>query len=815
MNKTRIKHGCLQMACLCLPINLLAQSPLDKRIDQLVSAMSPQEKIDQLRNSSFGGTPDNVRLGIPGFFMDDGPHGVRFASDKEKRPMTAFPTGMGMAATWDEAIATKVGEGMGLEFWAYNRNQQLGPCIDIARDPRGGRTAESSGEDPYLSGHIAKSVAIGIQKNPVIATVKHYMGESKQLNRHGMKVEATDRWLMDFAGYNFRTVVQDAGVLSIMGAYNLINGNKCCESLLMLQTILRNRWGFPFYVVSDWDAIWNSKKAIEAGTDVCMGSNKYEKDLPGLVASGEITTQVLDKAVKNVLRTKILNGLLDYYPQGNASYAASPENKAVSKLAAQKSLILLKNQANILPLKKSGIRIALIGPNAKGENLNCFGSSETFPKESSSIMEGLVAKIGAENIQFVEGCKINTNSTEGFAEAIAAAKAADIVIFAGGLDATQEGEGYDSGHDRTGNSIALPETQQQLINELAVANPNLIAVIQSGGVCGLNKCLAGIKGLIYSFYAAQEAGNAIADVIFGDYNPAGRMPVSMPKQDSDLPSWDENSFRMFTKNLDGGNRWLSENNITPEFAFGFGLSYTSFSYKNFSIPQKLTAGQNFTASVEVTNTGSTAGEEVVQLYIGAPSSKTLWMPKKQLRGFKRIALNPGETKTVTFEFCADHFYHWDEATASYQVQPGNYTFSVGGSSDNLPLSQQVLFEKGVQKPDLRITQIYTMPRYPKEGERVSFYALVKNQGNAAVSEKYDLSFAVDGKVVAQTTKTGINIAPGQVQLIASKGEWKAMNIGKICLSGNVSFKSADTEWNTKNNGFARDFEVFKTTPNQK
>ena len=197
--------------------NIQAQSYLDKRINDLVNAMTPQEKINQLINSSFGGTPTNTRLSIAGFIMDDGPHGVRFADGRNGRTATAFPTGIAMASTWDQDIATKVGESMGIEFWAFNRNEQLGPCIDICRDPRGGRSAESGGEDPYLAGNIGKSVAIGIQRSPIVATVKHFMGESKQSNRTNMNVIATDRWLMDFSGYNFRTVVQEAGVMSVMG----------------------------------------------------------------------------------------------------------------------------------------------------------------------------------------------------------------------------------------------------------------------------------------------------------------------------------------------------------------------------------------------------------------------------------------------------------------------------------------------------------------------------------------------------------------------------------------------------------------------
>ena len=815
MKSTRLSKlflflGIILFSC----VQVHAQSLLDQRINELVNAMTTQEKINQLINSSFGGTPTNTRLGIPGFAMDDGPHGVRFAADRNGRSATAFPTGVAMASTWDQEIATKVGEAMGIEFWSFNRNQQLGPCIDICRDPRGGRTAESGGEDSYLAGHIGKSVAIGIQRSPIVATVKHYMGESKQSNRHNMNVIATDRWLMDFSGYNFRTVVQEAGVMSVMGAYNKINDDKACESTLMQTTILKERWGYPFYVVSDWDAIWDSQKALKAGTDICMGSNKYATDLPGMAANGLITTADLDKAVKRVLRTKILNGMMDYFPIGNANTAKTADINATNKLAAQKSIILLKNGNKadgtaILPLTKTGIKIALIGPNAAATNLNCYGSSETFPPYAISVKAGLEAKVGATNVSYSIGCDVNSDSRTGFAAALALAASADVVVFAGGLDATQEGEGYNTGNDRKSGSIALPGQQQLLIQQLATVNPNIVVVIQSGGVCGLNYCLSNIKGLVYSFYAAQEAGTAIADVLFGDYNPAGRMPMTMPKQDTDLPSWVEDSFRKFTDNLDGGYRWFDEKNITPEFAFGFGLSYTTFSYTNLSVSAVSTAGQPISVSVDITNTGSIAGEEVAQLYISSPSSADVWMPKKQLRGFNRIALGAGETKTVTFQLKAEDFYYWNGT--NYQAQAGNFTLRVGGSSDNLPLTKAITLADGEKKPDLKITQVYTMPRYPLQGQKVSFYALVKNQGNASniATSPYKIDYKINGVKVAVSDNVTTVIAPGQVQLIASTGVWTSDQIGKFTLSGELAFnQGASQEWDATNNTFTRAYEVF-------
>lgn len=807
------------VSCLIVFLSVLqaiAQSPLDKRIDKLVNAMTTQEKIEQMINvrSSFGGTASNTRLGIPGFVMGDGPHGVRFTQDAFGRTSTAFPTGIAMTATWDEDLIGRVGGALGLEFWSFNRNQALGPCLDLCRDSRGGRTAESGGEDPYLAGHLAKALVNGIQKYPVVATLKHFMGESKQVNRLQMNVTASQRWLMDFSGYNFRTAMQEAGAMSVMGSYNKINGSKCSENSLLLKTIFRERWGFPFYVVSDWASLDDARNGIRGGTDICMGSSLYEADLPGLVENKFVVNDELNRSVRNILKTKILCGMLDFIPQGNEANAKSSEISNINLQAAQKSVVLLKNDTKsngqpVLPLQKTGIKIALIGPNAVAENLNCFGSSATNPPYAISLKKGLEDKVGSAAILYAKGCYINSTVQTGFQEAKTLAAQADFVVFAGGLDDTQEGEGFGRGTDRVGGSFALPAIQQTLINEVATVNPNIIVVLQSGGVCTLNDCLNNTKGLVYSFYAAQEAGRAIADVIFGDFNPAGRMPLSMPMQDSDFPSWEESIFAQFEKNLDGGYRWLDEKNIKPRYAFGYGLSYTTFSYSNLLLPTEVIAGQPFKATFEVKNTGAVAGEEVVQLYVSEPTTK-VWMPKKELRGFKRISLAPGETKTVTFNLCADDFYYWNETTRRYEVHTGNYTFAVGGSSDNLPLSKAVSFTTGNAKPDLRITRVYTMPRYPVKGQSVSFYALVKNQGNAATTADnlYNINFCVSGQDAASAMQVKTVIAPGQVQLIASDGEWTADNAGQTNLSAQIAFATPNVEWDSDNNLYVSDYEVF-------
>lgn len=789
---------------LSLITRLQAQSAnkLEQRIDSLLHAMTVPEKLAQLYNNGFMTTPSNSRLHIPGFVMDDGPHGVRL------HIASAFPTGIAMAATWDKDMLWTIGKAMGEEFWAFGKNQQLGPCIDLCRDPRSGRNAESGSEDPYLSGQIGVAVIKGIQTTPVIATVKHFMVESKQAYRNDCNQIYTERWMMEHFGYNFRTSIQEGASMSIMSSYNLVNGIHATQSDLLLHKILRTRWGFPFYVVSDWGAVHDSKQAVMAGNDVCMGSENYKDDLPALVSSGQLPINYIDDAVRNVLRTKILAGMLDYYPTGDKALINSANHVKVCQDAARKSVILLKNQQNILPLNKNTIKkIAVIGPNADKGNLNCFGSSETTPPYSISVRKGLTNKLGSAKVLFANGCDMNSTSTSGYEAAKTIAAQADVVVFVGGLDDTQEGEAYSYGNDRKNGVPDLPGKQQDLINQLALVNPNIIVVLQSGGVCSVHKCLSNIKGFLYSFYAGMEAGTAIADVLFGDYNPAGRMPVTMPTGLSQLPAWDDD----FTNDFGCGYRWFDEKKFTPEYAFGFGLSYTQFEYSNLKLSAKsFNAGAPVTLSVDVKNNGRLAGEEVVQLYISNKNT-TVWMPKKELKGFERVSLVSGEKKMVTFTLTAEDFYYWNSTNSKYEILPGAYACLVGGSSDNLPLTSDFELVEATAKPDLKITQVFTMPRYPLKGEKVSFYALVKNQGNASItsSTPFTIAYKIDADNVANAKNVAVTLNPGEAMLIASNDTcWTASDYGKSLLSGNIDVTNSIDESIETNNTFSRSMEVF-------
>ena len=777
---------------------------VENRIDDILNQMDTEEKIYQLINNTFFTTGDNTRLGIPGFQMSDGPHGVRFGG------ATVFPTGIAMAATWDLKLVEEVGEAMGEEFWGYSKHQQLGPCIDLCRDPRNGRSPESGGEDPYLAGKMAAAVIKGIQKTPVIATAKHFNLVNRQQYRNNSNAIISDRWLMEHYGLDFMKAVQEGGVFSVMNAYNLINGTYCSESNYLLNTVLRDRWGFPFYVVSDWGAVHDSEKAINAGTDICMGSDHYEDDLPNLLSSGDISETTLNEAVRNVLRTKLFAGMLDNYPRAKEGLINSPEHQELSLEAARKVMVLLKNEDDILPLNENAItKIALIGPSANKAQLDGFGSSWVEPIYSITPRQGIENIVGRSKVSYAFGCQINSPDTSGFATARAIAKTSDYVIFVGGLDDTQEGEGYGNRpeYDRKGGSVQLPGMQQELINELAKVNENLIVVIKSGGICALNQSIENIKGLIYAFYPGQEGGNAIAETIFGHYNPGGKLPVTMPKTDNQLPPWNDN----FNDDFGCGYRWFDRMNRDPQFVFGFGLSYTEFEYTNLTITdQQFDEGEPIRISFDVTNVGNRPGDEVAQLYTSDESSH-LWMPEKQLKGFQRLYLQPGETQTVTLELTGEDFYYWDEMTDSYKVEAGMVEVMIGGSSDDLPLKSSFEISENLNRPDLVISKILTIPRFPAKGDTVHFLALVRNIGSNDFKSGIPLQvqFGAEDNFVAAANYSDINIPTGGMRMIeANEGFWVANQTGPTQLVGRIDSNNMVTELIESNNTFTQEVDVY-------
>lgn len=796
-----------------------AQSVVMEKADSLLGLMSSTEKITQLSAKTLYTTADNTRLGIPGFNTQDGPHGVHL------KGYTSFPTGIAMAAMWDRELIRRLGRALGEEFWSGNINVGLGPCIDLTLDPRGGRTAESAGEDPYLSGQLGAAFIRGMQEVPVAACLKHFEVEGKQAYRKTCDEQITERDLMQHFGLNFRTALQEGVPLCLMSSYNLINGVQANESHFLLTDILRHRWGYPFTVMSDWMAVKDADRALVAGNDVCMGSTHYGNQLPRDLKNGLITTEHLDTAVRRVLLTKYACGMMPYRPQPEQPLVDTEEHRELCREAVRRSVVLLSNrsvEANdnrpLLPLSRK-VRIALIGPHGKAENLNCFGSSETLPAEAVSLWEGIRLVAPEADVICVEGCGVAGEDESGFDAALQAAAEADFVVFAGGLDDTLEGERtietLNRAFDR--DSTDLPHIQQRLIVRLAEVNPRLIVVLQSGGVVSLSRCIGRIPALLYAFYGGQEAGAGIADILFGDANPSGRMPQTMPTDDSQLPEWND---VFYTDDWGCGYRWMERKGLTPQFSFGYGLSYTTFAYDNLNV-SSAAGGFPIRITADVTNTGERAGQEVAQLYITHPlAAADPTLPLKELRGYERIALQPGETKSVSFVLNAEDFYTWNTASAAYEVAGGVYTAHIGPSSAELPLSASVGVGDAA-RPDLAVTAVFTEPRYPREGESVTFYAYVKNQGNASVtdSQNWTATFSVGDEAVAlfsrngaessglATPVSGQTLAPGCGTLVAARGIWMAGEPGEVTLTATVDMPAV-AEWRTDNNQLATALRIY-------
>ncbi len=792
---------------------------LEQKINQQLSQMSLLEKVLQLSPLDVMNTADNPRLGIPGLYPSDGPHGYRWTESTPsttypvpaEAEATSFPVGVAVAATWDPDLAYRMALAMGKEFCAKEINMALSPALYLCNDPRNGRSTESYGEDPYLCAKIGAATVNGLQTNPLLCSIKSFVCENAQNTRMTDTMTISRRMLMEHWGWPFRECVQNANALNTMSAYIAVNGFSASHSHELNKTILRDYWGFPYFIVSDWGSVHDAKAAIESGLDVCMGSTHYNYDLYSLLYNGNINIAAIDSAVKNVLRAKYISGMLDWQPKLDTTAIGGTESNQINYEAGLKSLVLLKNQENILPINQNTVtKVALIGPNAANVQLDGFGSSFVFPKYAVAPITPILNRLSWSKLSYARGCDINSDDTSGFAEAIAAATEADVVIYIGGLDFYQEGETS----DRKNGSTEVPGQQQLLINRIAEVNPNVVAVMVSGGMVSLSQCISNIKGLLYCFYNGQEQGNTIDQVLFGDYNPGGKLPVTMPKNNAQLPISNTN----FNDDWGGGYRWFDKNSLTPEFAFGHGLSYTTFSYSNIQINNNtFNVGEPINISVDITNSGSRSGEEVPQLYL-EQLNPSIPMPIKQLKGFQRIALNTGQTKTVTFTINPEDLYIYDESISSYKVPTGNFIAHIGTASDNLPLNVTFQINSAQLKPDLRVSKILWYPPYPHIGDTVIFITNLKNEGTGESNNNYKIKINVNNQDIAYVDTTCLIYTGGMRMLSASKGVlgknyWIPTTAGNFTITATVDSDLLISETNENNNTTTANIYVYDSVQN--
>lgn len=797
----------LLFSCSTEPVE--TESLLEKRLDTLLVSMSMQEKIEQL----FYQTDGNERLDIPQFTGSDGPHGIGNGAVG----FSSFPVTIAMAASWDPALITQVGRAISMEQAARGRDRIAGPTLDLLIDPRIGRAAETIGEDPFLGGRISEAFILGQNSTPVFGTIKHYNLNTYELNRRTNDYLSDGRSLVEFWGYHWKRSVQVGGAMSVMCAYNWVNGDKCAENKFLIKDVMREMWGFNYYIMCDWGGFSDTGKALNAELDFCEGNDLYINELPEGVKNGRFDSTLVERAARNVLRTKLVSGMIDRKPTVPETVIDSKEHRELVYESGLKSLVLLKNEESILPLNlKELTSIAVIGPNARVLPLDGHSSSNVLPSYQISIEEAIRAVAGNTCVNYSKGCNMNDENRTYFNEAIAAAKKSEYVVFVGGLDGTIEGEGYFinkeademgggivSRPDRPTGTVLLPSIQNELIKELAKVNPNIILVVISGGTCSVTPVINDVKGLLYAFYPGQEGGRAITDVLLGNYNPSGKLPATIPKDDSQIMPIGPDFRKMVSQGV--GYRWFDSQKLVPEFAFGFGLSYTTFEYSNIKLNNKnAKVGDLITVSFDLKNTGKCVGEEVAQLYLSTGKiSPSVEMPVKQLRGFEKIKLNPGELKNITFTLAPEELYIYSEEVKSYLVPEGEFVVQVGGSSDNLSLKAEFQLSKAEGKADLEVRNIRTLPAYPKAGEDVVFMVSLINNGTADTKkgDKHLVRFYVDNEEVAYFYSKSLAIPVGSMELVCAQSSaptnWKATN-GSFNITAKIE-RMESTDLNQGNN----------------
>lgn len=662
--------------------------PLEKRVEDALSRMTLEEKVGLLHAQSKFSSAGVPRLGIPEVWCTDGPHGIRpevlwdewdqagWTNDS----CTAFPALTCLAATWNPEMSALYGKSIGEEARYRDKDVLLGPGVNIYRTPLNGRNFEYMGEDPFLSARMVVPYVQGVQQNGVAACVKHFAVNNQELRRHEVDVVVDDRALHEIYLPAFKAAVQEGGAWAIMGAYNKYKGEHCCHNQYLLNDILKRDWAFDGVVISDWGGVHDTREAIFKGLDMEFGTwtdglnwgatNAYgnyylANPYLELLRRGEVGTGELDDKARRVLRLIFRTAMNSRKPFGAL---CSPEHNAAARRIAGEGMVLLKNDGGVLPVDLSKTKkLLVVGENAVKMMTVGGGSSSLKVKHECTPLEGIRAAVGDKAEVLYErgyvgdvtgdynGVVTGQDLSEGrsgaqlLADAIAAARKVDAVVFIGGLN---KGDHQDSeGADRL--QLGLPYGQDAVIGALAEANPNLAVAIVSGNAVAM-PWIDRVPAVLEAWYSGSEAGNALADVLFGAVNPSGKLPFTFPVRLEDCSAHSAGEYPgdgqvVYRDGIFVGYRWIEKERIEPLFAFGHGLSYTTFDIANVQADRtSLATTGRLRVSADVTNTGGRAGAEVVQLYIGDKLS-SLPRPVKELKGFEKVHLAPGQSRTVTFE----------------------------------------------------------------------------------------------------------------------------------------------------------------------
>ena len=693
---------------------------MEKRIEKLIKKMTLEEKVGLLHGNSKFYVAGVERLGIPEWSLSDGPHGVRAEINRHdwayagwtNDSASYFPTGTAFAAAWNPELAYRRGEVLGEEARWRKKDVLLGPGVNIIRSPLCGRNFEYMSEDPYMNSVLAVAYIKGLQSRDVACSVKHFAVNNQETNRTTVDVECSERALREIYLPAFKAAVQEGGALTVMAAYNKFRGEFCAENNYLVRKILRNEWGFDGVYVTDWGAAHSTVPSMEAGLDLEMGTliDKYEdwyyaNPLIEAVKSGKIPMSLVDEKVGDVLRVMIKTNVLDPKKRFGPGSMNTKEHQQATYDAAAEAIVLLKNQNNLLPLDFSSIKsLAVIGDNATRKHSNGGLSSEIKAVYEVTPLEALRAKWGDKvDIRFAQGYEKLSTFVEGsnngqssgtfssktqesdalLKEAVEVARTSDVALLVCGLNHDYDTESFDR------LNMDIPYGQVELIQEVVKANPRTIVVMIAGSPLNMAAVDICSPAIVWAWFNGMEGGNALVDVLSGKVNPSGKMPFTTPVSLDQSPAHALGNFPgrdlkvNYEEDILVGYRWFDTKGLPVVYPFGYGLSYTTFNYSNLNTDKKTyDQADTIQATFTLTNTGDREGAEVAQLYVSDPVCSVM-RPVKELKGFKKVFLKPGESRRITLDIPVSSLAFYSEAQSQFVVEPGEFILQLGASASDI------------------------------------------------------------------------------------------------------------------------------------
>lgn len=675
---------------------------MDQDIKKIIQEMSLEEKAELCSGANWWYTEGIERLEIPAIMMSDGPHGLRKQGERadhlgirDSVEAICFPTGSALASSWNRDLINKMGRALGEECQAENVSILLGPAVNIKRSPLCGRNFEYLSEDPYLASEMATSYIKGVQSQGVGTSLKHFVVNNQEHRRMSTSAELDERTLREIYLAAFEKPVKEARPWTVMCAYNRVNGEHCSENKYLLTDILKEEWGHQGFVVSDWGAVNDRAAGIEAGLELEMPASHGDgsRRISEAVKNGELSEEKLDRAVQRIL--KIVFDAVENNKK-DVCYDKEAHHNLARSIAAE-CMVLLKNKDDILPLAEDK-SIAIIGPFAKKTRYQGGGSSHIHPTKIENTYQEFEKLLGnSSKLKYAEGYHLDKDENDDILidDAVKVARESDVTVIFAGLPDRYESEGYDR------INLSIPPNQQYLIEKIAEVEKNIVVVLSNGSPIEMpweDK----VKGILEGYLGGQGSGGAVADILLGEVNPSGKLAETFPLKLSDNPSYlffpGEGDKVEYREGIFVGYRYYDSKNIKPLFPFGYGLSYTDFEYSDLTIDKgKLTDQETLTVSLKVKNTGELKGKEVVQLYIKDIESTAI-KADKELKGFVKVELEPGEEKLVSFTLDKRAFAYYNTDIKDWYVESGDYQILLGSSSRDIRLEETVELESTVKLP---------------------------------------------------------------------------------------------------------------------